>query len=162
MNEAYELQNQWKTNRRWKDVTRSYSAEDVLRLRGTIKIEHTLARLGAERLWKLLHEENFVSALGAQTGNQAVQQVQAGLKAIYVSGWQVASDANNAGQTYPDQSLYPADSVPTLVKRINNALLRQDQLMFAERKNGTHWFAPIVADAEAGFEIGRASCRERV
>ena len=151
MNEAYELQNQWRTNNRWKDVTRPYSAEDVLRLRGTVKIEHTLAKLGAERLWELLQGEDFVSALGAQTGNQAVQQVQAGLKSIYVSGWQVAGDANKAGQTYPDQSLYPADSVPALVKRINNALQRQDQLMYAERKNGTHWFAPIVADAEAGF-----------
>ena len=151
MNEAYELQQQWETNPRWKDVKRPYTAEDVLQLRGTVKIEHTLATLGAERLWDLLQGDGFVRALGAQTGNQAVQQVQAGLKSIYVSGWQVAGDANNAGQTYPDQSLYPADSVPNLVKRINNALQRQDQVMFAERRNGTHWFAPIVADAEAGF-----------
>ena len=151
MNEAQELQKLWETDSRWKGVERPYSAADVLRLRGSVKIEHTLARMGAERLWDLLQNEDFVSALGAQTGNQAVQQVQAGLKSIYVSGWQVAGDANDAGQTYPDQSLYPADSVPNLVKRINNALQRQDQLMFAERRNGLNWFAPIVADAEAGF-----------
>ena len=143
---------EWSHNARWKGVTRPYSAEDVLRLRGSIHIEHTLARLGAERLWELLQNEPYVNALGAVTGNQAVQQVQAGLKAIYVSGWQVAADANNAGQMYPDQSLYPADSVPNLCRRINSALQRADQLHHAEGKiaNDT-WFAPLVADAEAGF-----------
>lgn len=151
MNEAQELQKQWREDPRWAGVDRPYSAEDVLRLRGSVKIEHTLARLGAERLWNLLHTEDFVRALGAQTGNQAVQQVQAGLKSIYVSGWQVAGDANNAGQTYPDQSLYPADSVPNLVKRINNALMRSDQIAHASGQNNINWFAPIVADAEAGF-----------
>jgi isocitrate lyase len=151
MNAAQQLQKQWKTDPRWNGIVRPYSAEDVLRLRGSIQIEYTLARLGAERLWNLLHTEDFVRALGAQTGNQAVQQVQAGLKSIYVSGWQVAGDANGAGQTYPDQSLYPADSVPNLVKRINNALLRSDQIYYSLGQNGVNWFAPIVADAEAGF-----------
>jgi len=151
MNEAQKLQRQWVTDTRWTGIDRPYSADDVLRLRGSVKIEHTLARLGSERLWKMLHSEDFVRALGAQTGNQAVQQVQAGLKSIYVSGWQVAGDANNAGQTYPDQSLYPADSVPNLVKRINNALMRADQISHSSGKNGVNWFAPIVADAEAGF-----------
>lgn len=136
---------------RWKGIRRPYTAEDVARLRGTVKIEHTLARLGAERLWWLLHSEPFVRALGAVTGNQAVQQVDAGLQAVYVSGWQVAGDANNAGQMYPDQSLYPADSVPTLVQSINNALLRTDQLQHAEGHCERHWLAPLVADAEAGF-----------
>jgi isocitrate lyase len=151
MNEAQELQQLWKTDPRWNGIIRPYSAEDVLRLRGSVQIEHTLARMGAERLWKLLQQDEPVRALGAQTGNQAVQQVQAGLKSIYVSGWQVAGDANNAGQTYPDQSLYPADSVPNLVKRINNALMRSDQIFHASGQNGVNWFAPIVADAEAGF-----------
>jgi len=151
MNAAQQLQEQWKTDPRWKGIVRPYSAEDVLHLRGSIQIEYTLARLGAERLWDLLHTEDFVRALGAQTGNQAVQQVQAGLKSIYVSGWQAAADANGAGQTYPDQSLYPADSVPSLVKRINNALLRSDQIYYGSGQNGVNWFAPIVADAEAGF-----------
>ena len=151
MNEAYKLQKQWATDPRWNGVDRPYSAEDVLRLRGSITIEHTLARLGAERLWNLLQSEDFIRALGAQTGNQAVQQVQAGLKSIYVSGWQVAGDANNAGQTYPDQSLYPADSVPNLVKRINNALMRSDQIAHSSGQSDINWFAPIVADAEAGF-----------
>jgi isocitrate lyase len=123
----------------------------VQRLRGSIQIEHTIARLGAERLWSLLHSEPYVPALGALTGNQAVQQVKAGLKAIYVSGWQVAADANNAGQMYPDQSLYPADSVPNMVRRINQALQRTDQIHHAEGKNGVYWFAPLIADAEAGF-----------
>src|SRR5713226_8432910 len=143
----------WATNQRWKGVERPYTAEDVLRLRGSIQIEHTLARMGAERLWELLQGEPYVHALGAMTGNQAVQQVQAGLKAIYVSGWQVAADANNAGQMYPDQSLYPADSVPNLCRRINNALQRADQIHHAEGKvaPGQTWFAPLVADAEAGF-----------
>ena len=143
----------WATSSRWKGVERPYTADDVLRLRGSIHIEHTLARLGAERLWELLQNEPYVKALGAVTGNQAVQQVQAGLKAIYVSGWQVAADANNAGQMYPDQSLYPADSVPNLCRRINSALQRADQVHHAEGKvaPGQTWFAPLVADAEAGF-----------
>ena len=128
------LANEWKTNPRWEGVERPYTAEDVLRLRGSIHIEHTLARLGAERLWRLLETETYVNALGAVTGNQAVQQVQAGLKAIYVSGWQVAADANNAGAMYPDQSLYPADSVPNLCRRINNALQRADQIHYSEGK----------------------------
>jgi isocitrate lyase len=144
------------TQNRWRPATHSnlvrpYSQEAIKRLRGTVKIEYTLARLGAERLWKLLQEEDYVSALGAVTGNQAVQQVQAGLKAIYLSGWQVAADANLAGQMYPDQSLYPANSVPAVIKRINNALLRADQIRHLEGSNHIHWLAPIVADAEAGF-----------
>jgi len=143
----------WAKNPRWSGIERPYTAEDVLRLRGSIHIEHTLARLGAERLWELLQTEPYVNSLGATTGNQAVQQVQAGLKAIYVSGWQVAADANNAGQMYPDQSLYPADSVPNLCRRINNALQRADQVHHAEGKVSPSetWFAPLVADAEAGF-----------
>ena len=143
----------WASNPRWKGVERPYTAEDVLRLRGSIHIEHTLARMGAERLWELLQTDPYVNALGAMTGNQAVQQVQAGLKAIYVSGWQVAADANNAGTMYPDQSLYPADSVPNLCRRINNALQRADQVHHAEGKvaPGQTWFAPLIADAEAGF-----------
>lgn len=149
--EARKLEESWKNDPRWKGITRPYSAEDVIRLRGSVQIEYTLARMGAERLWKLLHEEPYVPALGALTGNQAVQQVKAGLKAIYVSGWQVAADANLAGQMYPDQSLYPSNSVPHLVKRINQALQRADQIHHAEGKNDIYWFAPIVADAEAGF-----------
>jgi len=136
---------------RWRGVERPYSEADVERLRGRFQVEHTLARLGAERLWQLLAKEDYVTALGALTGGQAVQMVRAGLKAIYVSGWQVAADANLSGQTYPDQSLYPANSGPALVKRINNALLRADQIDNAEGKNGTYWLAPILADAEAGF-----------
>ena len=136
---------------RWAGVTRPYSREDVAKLAGSMRIEHTLARHGAERLWELLHSESYVNALGAMTGNQAVQQVKGGLKAIYVSGWQVAADANNAGQMYPDQSLYPADSVPNLCRRINQALMRADQIHHAEGKNGINWFAPLIADAEAGF-----------
>ncbi|MGH2932018.1 MAG: isocitrate lyase [Gaiellaceae bacterium] len=136
---------------RWRGVERPYSEDDVARLRGRFQVEHTLARLGAERLWQLLAKEDYVAALGALTGGQAVQMVRAGLQAIYVSGWQVAADANLAGQTYPDQSLYPANSGPALVKRINNALLRADQIDNAEGKNGTYWLAPILADAEAGF-----------
>jgi isocitrate lyase len=136
---------------RWEGVTRIYKQEDVLKLRGSIKIEHTLARLGAERLWELLNTEAYVPALGALTGNQAVQQVAAGLKAIYLSGWQVAADANTASETYPDQSLYPVNSVPAIVKRINNAFQRADQIQHSEGRNDIHWFAPIVADAEAGF-----------
>jgi isocitrate lyase len=136
---------------RWAGIERPYSAADVERLRGSVQVEHTLARLGAERLWKLLHEESYVAALGAMTGAQAVQMVKAGLQAIYLSGWQVAADANLAGHTYPDQSLYPANSAPALVRRISSALLRADQIDVAEGRNGTHWLAPIVADAEAGF-----------
>jgi len=148
---AEELKDSWKGNLRWKGIVRPYSAEDVVRLRGSVQIEYTLARLGAERLWNLLQSETYVAALGALTGNQAVQQVKAGLKAIYLSGWQVAADANLSGQMYPDQSLYPANSVPNVVKRINQALQRSDQIQTAEGQGDTYWFAPIVADAEAGF-----------
>src|SRR5881227_434773 len=138
-------------NPRWAGITRPYTPEDVERLRGSLRIEYTLARNGAERLWELLHGQSYLPALGAMTGNQAIQQVKAGLPAIYVSGWQVAADANDAGQMYPDQSLYPADSVPNLVRRINQALMRADQIHHAEGKNGINWLAPLVADAEAGF-----------
>jgi len=148
---AEQIQHDWDSNPRWQGITRHYSAEDVVRLRGTVHVEHSLARLGAEKLWKSLHEQDFVNALGALTGNQAMQQVKAGLKAIYLSGWQVAADANLAGQMYPDQSLYPADSVPAVVKRINNTLLRADQLHHAEGKDDIDFLQPIVADAEAGF-----------
>jgi isocitrate lyase len=141
----------WSNNPRWKGVKRNYSAEDVTRLRGTVHVEHSLARLGAEKLWGSLHKEPFVNALGAMTGNQAMQQVKAGLKAIYLSGWQVAADANVAGEMYPDQSLYPANSVPLVVKRINNALLRADQLNHAEGDDSVDYLQPILADAEAGF-----------
>jgi isocitrate lyase len=136
---------------RWHGIQRPYGEKDVERLRGSVSIEHTLARLGAERLWSLLHSEEYVAALGAITGNQAVQQVRAGLKAIYLSGWQVAADGNQAGQTYPDQSLYPANSVPEIIRRINRALLRADQIEHAEGNTHHHWLAPIVADGEAGF-----------
>ena len=146
-----ELETNWNGNLRWKGIKRPYTAEDVVRLGGSIQIEYTLARLGAERLWNLLHSEEYVAALGALTGNQAVQQVKAGLKAIYLSGWQVAADANLAGQMYPDQSLYPSNSVPHVVRRINQALQRADQIQAAEGSGHTYWFAPIVADAEAGF-----------
>lgn len=145
------LEESWELDSRWKGIERPYSAEDVIRLRGSIDIEHTLAKVGSERLWKLLNEEDFINALGALTGNQAVQQVKAGLKAIYLSGWQVAADANLSGHMYPDQSLYPANSVPAVVKRINQALQRADQIQSTEGKGDTYWFAPIVADAEAGF-----------
>jgi isocitrate lyase len=138
---------------RFRGIVRNYAQSDVQRLRGTYRIEYTIARLGAERLWELLHTEEYVAALGALTGNQAVQQVRAGLKAIYLSGWQVAADANTAGQMYPDQSLYPVDSVPTVVKKINHALLRADQIEHAEGKRDRHWLAPIMADAEAGFGV---------
>jgi isocitrate lyase len=148
---AEQMSLDWKNNSRWAGIQRNYSAEDVVRLRGTVGVEHTLARRGAERLWKSLHKEDFVNALGALTGNQAMQQVKAGLQAIYLSGWQVAADANVAGEMYPDQSLYPANSVPLVVKRINNTLLRADQLHHAEGKDDTDWMVPIVADAEAGF-----------
>ncbi|MCD7099619.1 isocitrate lyase [Stenotrophomonas sp. MMGLT7] len=148
---AAEIQKDWDSNPRWNGVTRNYTAEDVVRLRGTVHVEHSIARLGAEKLWKYLHEKDFVNALGALTGNQAMQQVKAGLNAIYLSGWQVAADANLAGQMYPDQSLYPADSVPAVVKRINNTLLRADQLQHAEGDDSIDFLQPIVADAEAGF-----------
>ncbi|HWC34389.1 MAG TPA: isocitrate lyase [Mycobacteriales bacterium] len=148
---AAALAKDWETNPRWKGVSRNYSAEDVVRLRGSVQEEHTLARRGAEKLWNLVNSEDYINALGALTGNQAVQQVRAGLKAIYLSGWQVAGDANLAAQTYPDQSLYPANSVPAVVRRINNALQRADQITWSEGKTDIDWFAPIVADAEAGF-----------
>lgn len=148
--EIMQLEESWKMDR-WKGIERPYSAEDVVRLRGSVQIEYTLARMGAERLWHLINTEDYVSALGALTGNQAVQQVKAGLKAIYLSGWQVAADANLAGHMYPDQSLYPSNSVPHVVKRINQALQRADQIQHSEGNGDTYWFAPIVADAEAGF-----------
>jgi isocitrate lyase len=145
------LQQDWESNPRWKGVVRNYTAEDVVRLRGSVQIEHTLARRGAEKLWNLINDEPYVNALGALTGNQAMQQVKAGLKAIYLSGWQVAGDANLAGEMYPDQSLYPANSVPMVVKRINNTFQRADQIQWSEGKDDIDYFAPIVADAEAGF-----------
>jgi len=146
-----EMERDWLENPRWKGVERPYDANEVVRLRGSVTIEHTLARMGSEKLWKLMQEEDFVNALGALTGNQAMQQVRAGLKAIYLSGWQVAADANIAGQMYPDQSLYPANSVPAVVRRINNTFQRADQIQSAEGEGDIDWFAPIVADAEAGF-----------
>lgn len=145
------LQESWELDERWKGITRPYSAEDVIRLRGSIDIEHTLARRGAEKLWTSLHTEDYINALGALTGNQAMQQVKAGLKAIYLSGWQVAADANLSGHMYPDQSLYPANSVPAVVKRINQTLQRADQIQHMEGSDDTDYFVPIVADAEAGF-----------
>ena len=146
------LTNLWANDQRWIGVTRPYTPEDVLKLRGTLKVWHTFAQAGAERLWHLLNTEEYIISLGAMTGNQAVQQVEAGLKAIYLSGWQVAADANLAGEMYPDQSLYPCNSVPAVVKKINNALLRADQIQVLDgREDGPYWFAPIVADAEAGF-----------
>ncbi|MFN2510748.1 MAG: isocitrate lyase [Pyrinomonadaceae bacterium] len=150
-NQATTLKEKWATDKRWEGIKRGYTAQDVVRLRGSVEIKYTLADMGAERLWNLLHTEHYVAALGAMTGCQAVQQVQAGLKAIYLSGWQVAADANLAGQMYPDQSLYPANSVPDVVRTINQALQRADQISQAEGRNGIQWFAPIVADAEAGF-----------
>ncbi len=146
-----QIERDWEDNPRWDGITRDYTADDVVHLRGSIDIAQTLAEMGANRLWELLHDDPYVNALGALTGNQAIQQVRAGLKAIYLSGWQVAADANLAGQMYPDQSLYPSNSVPQVVKRINQALQRADQIDHSEGKHGTHWFAPIVADAEAGF-----------
>ncbi|HET6397180.1 MAG TPA: isocitrate lyase [Pseudoxanthomonas sp.] len=148
---ADQIRHEWNTDPRWAGIARHYTAEDVVRLRGTVPVEHSIARIGAEKLWRYLHEEAFVNALGALTGNQAMQQVKAGLKAIYLSGWQVAADANLAGQMYPDQSLYPADSVPAVVRRINNTLLRADQLHHAEGDDSIDFLQPIVADAEAGF-----------
>ncbi|MDQ2985054.1 MAG: isocitrate lyase [Actinomycetota bacterium] len=149
--EAEELEREWQTNERWRGIERGYSAEDVVRLRGSIRVEHTIASRASERLWSMLQGDEHVPTLGALTGSQAVQMVKAGLKAIYVSGWQVAGDANLARETYPDQSLYPVNSVPALVERIVNALRRADQIDWAEGRNGTDWLAPIVADAEAGF-----------
>ncbi len=146
-----QLENDWRENPRWQGITRPYRAEDVVRLRGSIQIEYTLAKLGAERLWHLMHTEPYVAALGALTGTQAVQMVQAGLKALYLSGWQVAADANLSYQTYPDLSLYPVNSVPTMVRRINNAFRREDEKQHAQGKNDIYWYAPIVADGEAGF-----------
>ncbi|HSJ42107.1 MAG TPA: isocitrate lyase, partial [Xanthobacteraceae bacterium] len=145
------LEQDWAQNPRWKGIRRTYSASDVVRLAGSVRIEHTLARRGAEKLWNLVNTEPFVNTLGALTGNQAMQQVKAGLKAIYLSGWQVAGDANIAGEMYPDQSLYPVNSVPSVVKRINNTFTRADQIQWSEGKNDIDYFAPIVADAEAGF-----------
>lgn len=149
--EERNLAHEWKTDPRWNGIERPYTAEEVLKIRGSIKIEYTLATLGAKRLWDLLRNRPYVAALGAVTGNQAVQQVQAGLEAIYVSGWQVAGDNNSCGHTYPDQSLYPVDSVPKLVRRINNSLQRADQIQHIDEREGPYWFAPLVADAEAGF-----------
>jgi isocitrate lyase len=149
--ESKQLEKSWKEDPRWKGVQRPYGVDEVLRLRASVRIEHTLARRGAERLWSLLHKEPYVAALGALTGNQAVEQVQAGLLAIYLSGWQVAADANLAGEMYPDQSLYPSDSVPAVVRKINNALMRADQIHRVQGKSGIDWYAPIMADAEAGF-----------
>src|SRR6059058_5671638 len=146
-----QLEKDWAENPRWKGVVRNYTADDVVRLRGSLQIEHTLAKRGAEKLWDLVNNEPFVNALGAMTGNQAMQQVKAGLKAIYLSGWQVAGDANSNGEMYPDQSLYSVDSVPKVVKRINNTFQRADQIQWSEGKNDIDFFAPIVADAEAGF-----------
>ena len=149
--QAQALAKEWSDNSRWNGIKRNYTAEDVVRLRGSVMVEHTLAKRGSEKLWNLMHTEPFVNALGALTGNQAMQQVKAGLKAIYLSGWQVAGDANLAGEMYPDQSLYPANSVPMVVKRINNTLTRADQIQWSEGKDDIDFFAPIVADAEAGF-----------
>jgi isocitrate lyase len=146
-----QLKKDWKTNPRWRGIVRPYAAEDVVRLRGTVEVEYSLARRGAEKLWKLLHSEPYIAALGALTGNQAIQQVRAGLNAIYLSGWQVAADANDACNMYPDQSLYPAGSVPTVIGRINRALMRADQIQHEQGKSDIDWMVPIVADAEAGF-----------
>ena len=148
---AADIKQGWAADARWQGLTRRYTAEDVVRVRGSVHVEHSLARLGAERLWQLLESGEPVRALGALTGNQAVEMVSAGLQAIYLSGWQVAADANTAGQMYPDQSLYPADSVPSVVRRINNALQRADQIAHLEARTGKYWMAPIIADAEAGF-----------
>jgi isocitrate lyase len=149
---AYQMAEMWTKDSRWKGIRRCYSSDEVIKLRGSVHIEYSLAKMGAERLWDMIQGKDYVAALGAMTGNQAVQQVQAGLQAIYCSGWQVAADANNAGQMYPDQSLYPSDSVPSLVRKLNQALIRADQIQTSERASeSTYWFAPIVADAEAGF-----------
>ncbi len=149
--EADQLRREWDSESRWENIARGYTSDDVVRLRGTVRVEHTLARLGAEKFWKLLNGDEIVTALGAITGNQAIQEIQAGLKAIYCSGWQVAGDGNSAGEMYPDQSLYPVDSVPKMVERINNALLRTDEIHHMEGDDSIEWMAPIIADAEAGF-----------
>ncbi len=149
--EAEQLRREWDSESRWENIARGYTSDDVVRLRGTVRVEHTLARLGAEKFWKLLNGDEIVTALGAITGNQAIQEIQAGLKAIYCSGWQVAGDGNSAGEMYPDQSLYPVDSVPKMVERINNALLRTDEIHHMEGDDSIEWMAPIIADAEAGF-----------
>ena len=146
-----ELEKEWANNLRWKNVRRDYTAEDVVRLRGSLQIEYTLARNGAKKLWKLVNEEDYINCLGALTGGQAVQQVKAGIKAIYLSGWQVAADANTSETMYPDQSLYAYDSVPTVVRRINNAFKRADEIQWSRGENDIDYFIPIVADAEAGF-----------
>lgn len=146
-----EIKESWRSDDRWKGITRTYTAEDVVRLRGSMEVKYTLAEMGCQRLWKLLHTEDYVAALGALTGNQALEMVKAGLKAIYLSGWQVAADANTSGQMYPDQSLYPVDSVPNVVRKINNAFMRADQIQHSKGRSDIYWFAPIVADAEAGF-----------
>ena len=154
MNKADQIEkiyNDWMTNPRWKNVKRNYIPEDVVKLRGSVQVEHTLARNGAEKLWEKLNSQDFVAGLGALTGNQAIQEVTAGLEAIYLSGWQVAADANLSGEMYPDQSLYPADSVPKVIKRINNALMRRDQIQSVSGEGDIDWMVPIVADAEAGF-----------
>ena len=148
---AFRLEEYWQTDPRWKGIARRYRAEDVLKLQNSFDVKYSLAEMGARRLWNLLHTDPYVNALGALTGNQAMQMVKAGLKAIYLSGWQVAADANLAGQMYPDQSLYPANSVPHVIKRINQTLMRADQIHHGEGNNDTYWMAPIVADAEAGF-----------
>src|SRR3979409_1001816 len=152
--ETARIRNDWAENTRWRGIKRGYSAADVYRLRGSVQIEHTLARRGAAKLWKMCNERPFVNSLGALTGNQAMQQVKAGVPAIYLSGWQVAADANDSLSMYPDQSLYAVSSVPTVVKRINNALMRSDQIQTMEGKGEIDWFAPIVADAESGFGGG--------
>jgi len=149
--EAQKLQKEWSDNPRWRGIKRGYSAAEVVRLRGSVAVEHTLAKRGAEKLWNLINTEPFVNSLGALTGNQAMQQVKAGLKAIYLSGWQVAGDANSNGEMYPDQSLYSVDSVPKVVKKINATFKRADEIQWSEGKNDIDFFAPIVADAEAGF-----------
>jgi isocitrate lyase len=146
-----QVEHDWSTNPRWRNITRPYSAEEVVKLRGSLDIEYTVARRGAEKLWHKLHNQPYVGALGALTGNQAIQEIQAGLEAIYLSGWQVAADANLSGQMYPDQSLYPANSVPMVVRRINNAFMRRDQIQSVSGEGNIDWFAPIIADAEAGF-----------
>jgi len=149
--EVKELDDRWATDPRWNGIKRDYSAKDVVKLRGSVMIEHTLAKRGAERLWRQLNEEGFIRTFGALTGAQAVNMVKAGLQALYLSGWQVAGDANLASQTFPDQSLYPSNSVPAVVKRLNNALMRADQIQTLEGNTDIDWFAPILADAEAGF-----------